>query len=409
MAGGRRPGHEREGPARAAGRRHRASSPRCRGSERRPRLRGAGGATCAELDRTRRPGSCWDRDPARGRRRPRLVRRGRRARGSIFVGKLIVSKGVDLLLAAWPLVHAANPGARLLMVGFGRAATRSRAALGGARPPATSTPLRELAARGRGLEGGRGGAARDARRVPRRGCRRATRTPPARPPAASPSPAGSSTTRSPSRSPRRDALVFPSTFPEAFGMVAAEAAAAGALPGLGRALGRRRGQPRARGRRCPPSRARPGLVRARRRRGRRDRRPAQRLARARPSRDRAAASASLRETVERLWSWEGVARGVLAASAGELDGLPVPSRLRRLKLASSPIASAPSPRSIESPPGDPRDLCSGCRRDARAHRRDLGRHAPVRLVRRRRLRAGGPDRHPVRRDDRALVASSSRS
>ena len=24
----------------------------------------------------------------------------------IFVGKLIVSKGVDLLLAAWPLVHA---------------------------------------------------------------------------------------------------------------------------------------------------------------------------------------------------------------------------------------------------------------------------------------------------------------
>ena len=37
----------------------------------------------------------------------------------VFVGKLIVSKGVDLLLAAWPLVHAANPGARLLMVGFG--------------------------------------------------------------------------------------------------------------------------------------------------------------------------------------------------------------------------------------------------------------------------------------------------
>ena len=28
----------------------------------------------------------------------------------IFVGKLIVSKGVDLLLAAWPLVVAANPG-----------------------------------------------------------------------------------------------------------------------------------------------------------------------------------------------------------------------------------------------------------------------------------------------------------
>jgi glycosyltransferase involved in cell wall biosynthesis len=30
----------------------------------------------------------------------------------------------------------------------------------------------------------------------------------------------------------------------------------------------------------------------------------------------------LRDTVSRLWSWEGVARGVLAASAGELDELP---------------------------------------------------------------------------------------
>ncbi len=37
----------------------------------------------------------------------------------IFVGKLIVSKGVDLLVAAWPLIHAANPGARLLLAGFG--------------------------------------------------------------------------------------------------------------------------------------------------------------------------------------------------------------------------------------------------------------------------------------------------
>jgi hypothetical protein len=41
--------------------------------------------------------------------------------------------------------------------------------------------------------------------------------------------------------------------------------------------------------------------------------------------DRRAASEALRATVERLWSWEGVARGVLAAGAGELDGLPVPA------------------------------------------------------------------------------------
>src|SRR4051794_13799783 len=37
----------------------------------------------------------------------------------VFVGKLIASKGVQLLLAAWPLVLAAEPRARLLVVGFG--------------------------------------------------------------------------------------------------------------------------------------------------------------------------------------------------------------------------------------------------------------------------------------------------
>jgi glycosyltransferase involved in cell wall biosynthesis len=37
---------------------------------------------------------------------------------------------------------------------------------------------------------------------------------------------------------------------------------------------------------------------------------------------REAARAALRETVARLWSWEGVASGVLAASEGRLDGLP---------------------------------------------------------------------------------------
>jgi len=36
-----------------------------------------------------------------------------------FVGKLIVSKGVDLLVTAWPLVLAQVPRARLVIVGFG--------------------------------------------------------------------------------------------------------------------------------------------------------------------------------------------------------------------------------------------------------------------------------------------------
>ena len=44
-----------------------------------------------------------------------------------------------------------------------------------------------------------------------------------------------------------------------------------------------------------------------------------------PDDEREPASAALRRTVERLWSWEGVARGVLAASAGELDRLTRPA------------------------------------------------------------------------------------
>jgi hypothetical protein len=40
--------------------------------------------------------------------------------------------------------------------------------------------------------------------------------------------------------------------------------------------------------------------------------------------DRAAARAGLVETVRRRWSWEGVARGVIAAALGELDDLQAP-------------------------------------------------------------------------------------
>ncbi|HEV2075424.1 MAG TPA: glycosyltransferase, partial [Thermoleophilaceae bacterium] len=70
-----------------------------------------------------------------------------------FVGKLIVSKGVDLLVAAWPLVVDRVPAASLCLVGFGTfrsgllSLIEALAAddLGGAR---------EVASRGRGLEGG---------------------------------------------------------------------------------------------------------------------------------------------------------------------------------------------------------------------------------------------------------------
>jgi glycosyltransferase involved in cell wall biosynthesis len=70
-----------------------------------------------------------------------------------YVGKLIVSKGVDLLLAAWPLVVARVPEARLAIVGFGTyrdALTRFVEAL----RRRDVADLLEIAARGRELEGG---------------------------------------------------------------------------------------------------------------------------------------------------------------------------------------------------------------------------------------------------------------
>jgi glycosyltransferase involved in cell wall biosynthesis len=149
-----------------------------------------------------------------------------------YVGKLIVSKGVDLLLAAWPLVLARVSEARLVVVGFGEyrdALRRLVSALSGG----DLGEAREIAARGRELEGGPAGELRylaaflDGLEGERRG----------------------DYLRAAAGFERRihftgrlehadlpellsacEALVMPSTFPEAFGMVAAEAAACGALP-----------------------------------------------------------------------------------------------------------------------------------------------------------------------------------
>ncbi|MES1193761.1 MAG: glycosyltransferase, partial [Solirubrobacterales bacterium] len=62
--------------------------------------------------------SAFTRDPAEAARALRDLD-GERDRLVTFVGKLIVSKGVDLLVAAWPLVLASVPDARLVVVGFG--------------------------------------------------------------------------------------------------------------------------------------------------------------------------------------------------------------------------------------------------------------------------------------------------
>jgi len=237
-----------------------------------------------------------------------------------FVGKLIVSKGVDLLLAAWPMVRAANPRVRLEVAGFGAyeeglrrlLKALERADLGGAR---------EIARRGWGLEAG------EERPLPILSAFLAD--PPegyakmARAAAGSVDFVGRLEHHEvASFFPRAEAMVMPSTFPEAFGMVAVEAAACGTLPvsaghsgmlevsrQLGAALPGASDQ-------LVSFPVEEGAVEA----------IAERLNSwlALPENQRAAARDALVETVRRLWSWEGVARGVLAAAAGELDGLPRP-------------------------------------------------------------------------------------
>jgi glycosyltransferase involved in cell wall biosynthesis len=235
----------------------------------------------------------------------------RRHRLVAFVGKLIEAKGPDLLLAAWPRVVAAVPDARLVFVGFGdfrarlRALGEALAASDGAAVDRLSAPLHHLRAfldRAGGDAAYRAGAAGITETVRFTGRLEHDEL------------AG--------LLPACEALVVPSTFPEAFGMVAAEAAACGALPvsaghsGLAEvARVLRAGLPEA---------ARPwltfplddGVVDA----------IAERLvawlcapAELR-SRTREAVAAAARER----YSWEGVARGVLAAAEGQLDALPAP-------------------------------------------------------------------------------------
>jgi glycosyltransferase involved in cell wall biosynthesis len=271
-----------------------------------------------------------------------------------FVGKLIVNKGVDLLVAAWPLVLEQVPQARLEIVGFGgdaewlellletlaagdleRAIDMARAgrARGMAEPHAGSAqgaanaltdgahrvaaawagahvqpmPLRHLAAflgelRGRRRERYLAAAhmlperARFAGRMEHEGLAELL--------------------------PTCEALVVPSTFPEAFGMVAAEGAACGALPVSAAHSGL-----------AEVSRVLAGAV------------PAQAagwlsfpvddhavpaIARclvgwlgADPAL-RAQTRAGLVQTAREHWSWEGVARGVIEAAGGELDVLSPP-------------------------------------------------------------------------------------
>ncbi len=228
-----------------------------------------------------------------------------------FVGKLIANKGVDLLIAAWPLVLRQVPEAKLVVVGFGADREQLERLLGALAANdlegATEGARRHLRAFLGALQGTeRERYLSDAQTLPERVV---------------------FTGRLDHEEliellPACEALVVPSTFPEAFGMVAAEGAACGAFP---------------------VSAAHSGLAEV-----------SSVLARYIPAEvaqwlsfavDDGAVSAlgacltgwlgadpelrartrkGLVEAVCEHWSWEGAARGVIAAASGELDDLAVP-------------------------------------------------------------------------------------
>ena len=241
-----------------------------------------------------------------------------------FVGKLIVSKGVDLLLAAWPLVVAAVPDARLCVVGFGEYRDGLKR-LVEAIEQRDLDGTREVARAGRALEGGSEGelgylaSFLDSLEGEER-----ERWLEAAPDAAARVHFTGRLEHSdlPDLLPACEAQVVPSTFPEAFGMVAIEAAACGALPlsashsGLAEVTAVLREGIEPDLRPLLEFERGPGAVRE----------IADKLARWLTLADerRAEASAALSDLARARYGWERVAEGVIAAARGELAELPRP-------------------------------------------------------------------------------------
>jgi glycosyltransferase involved in cell wall biosynthesis len=238
-----------------------------------------------------------------------------------FVGKLIVSKGMDLLVAAWPLVLQEVHDARLVVVGFGsyrraledlvaalsagdlgkmRSIAEAGRALESDAPAGNAVPLRHLLAfldslsaegRRRYLSAARGLAERivftgrlDHEELA-------------------------------SVLPACEALVVPSTFPEAFGMVAAEAASCGVLPisaghsGLAEvsaALARELPSPADRWLSFPVDDQAVEAIAER-----------VRAWLAADEQLKVRVREALVAVVRKRWSWEGVAREVISAAGGE--------------------------------------------------------------------------------------------
>jgi glycosyltransferase involved in cell wall biosynthesis len=239
-----------------------------------------------------------------------------------FVGKLIVSKGVDLLIAAWPRVLARVPDAKLAIVGFGAyratlealvaalaagdlAAARAIAAAGREPEGGPRTPLRHLdafLARAGEDDAYRAAAGALAGRVVFTGRLEHEELTPLLGVA--------------------EAQVVPSTFPEAFGMVAVEAAACGALPVVADQSGL--GEVRAILAETVPAEVRPwlgftvddGAVDA--------------LADdliawlTAPQDVRQATRDGLVGVARERFSWDGVAQTLVRSALGDLDDLPMP-------------------------------------------------------------------------------------
>ena len=241
-----------------------------------------------------------------------------------YVGKLIVSKGVDLLLAAWPLVVARVPDARLVVVGFGtyrEGLERMTALLG----TADLDGVRQLARRGRELEGGPPGELRHlAAFLDGLGGERLREYLEAAPEAARRVHFTGRLEHDdlPALLPACEAQVMPSTFPESFGMVAVEAAACGVLPlsaaHSGMAEVTATLEPAIDEALRPLLSFTPGPAAVEE--------IASKLVRwlRLEPRERARATAALADLARRRYGWENVAEGVIAAAQGRLDELPEP-------------------------------------------------------------------------------------
>ena len=241
-----------------------------------------------------------------------------------YVGKLLRNKGVDLLAAAWPIVLAAYPDARLVVVGFGAfaesfdalVAALAAGDLRAVRDLCIEHDLRHLAAF---LDAGGADAAylAAARALPDS----VTRT--GRLEHDELAPLLSACT----------AQVVPSTFPEAYGMVAAEAAAAGVLPIVAAHSGLDEVAATLAPQLPPGARALLRFAVGAQAVGDLAGRLIAWLGMEPEQQD--AVRASLVGTARRLFGWDSVAAGVIAAAQGHHDALPLVPSGRRTHCSSA--------------------------------------------------------------------------